>query len=330
MRYLEIEASIYGASKQGTAAVNRTAADVIHARWPDTRENMRIRFAPGCYGFHIPIACKSVEHASIPDKRHAGRLIRALVVIMVGSIWSVAPGLMENDPLISAARKTVAAYAVSLPDYIVKRITQRYISDRGGGREQQDTVSADVAFEHGREVYTHIEVSGQSRSELPGGGWSTGEFSTQMPTILASETATVFTRRRKDTTRKHPSYRYDFAIDQAHSSWHIAAKNVREAQLDLSYTPACVGQLWLDRDSGQVLRIEMSARGLPSSFPVASVETQTDFDLVSIGDGKYLLPTHSRTVSCDGINLCLENETDFRDYDKFSTASSITFEDKKK
>lgn len=63
------------------------------------------------------------------------------------------------------------------------------------------------------------------------------------------------------------------------------------------FSSAYAGRIWIDKETGQPVRIEMTAHGLPHGFPVSTVESQTDYDFVKIGDGTFLLPVHSETTS---------------------------------
>jgi hypothetical protein len=83
----------------------------------------------------------------------------------------------------------------------------------------------------------------------------------------------------------------------------------------------------VDSESGQVLRIVMSARGLPENYPSDTIESTIDYDLVKIADAKYLLPVRSELLTCQQHgNLCFRNVSVFRDYKKFEADTSLTFE----
>ena len=268
----------------------------------------------------------------------AARTIIALVVIAVAPL-SVPPFAFaqELDPVIEAARKGAATYATSLPDYIVKRTTTRYIGVRPDryfpGRRiatwrELDTVGADLAVERGTEVYTNVSLNGLPSLDMPhGGAWSMGEFSTELLSILPIERAAKFTRRRDEMLRNRPVYRYAFEIDVRHSVWNLSAGHLPGAPKVVQISPAYSGDIWIDRETGEVLRITEAARDLPGRFPLDAVEEATDYDFVKIGGEKYVLPTHSETLSCLRDRFtCWKNTTDFRDYDKFGSKSSITFE----
>ena len=114
-----------------------------------------------------------------------------------------------------------------------------------------DNVTGDVSAVHGTEVYTNVTVNGTPEKQLPSGGeWSAGEFSTLMLAILPPERAAVFTHQRSESIRTRPAYRYDFAVDQAHSTWHLTAGHLPGAPALESYTTAYAGQIWIDKESG--------------------------------------------------------------------------------
>ena len=52
-----------------------------------------------------------------------------------------------------------------------------------------------------------------------------------------------------------------------------------------------------------------------------------DYDYVFIGEIKCLLPVHSEALSCErGTSLCNRNVIEFRNYKKFTSDTSITFD----
>jgi hypothetical protein len=73
----------------------------------------------------------------------------------------------------------------------------------------------------------------------------------------------------------------------------------------------------------------MSAQGMPRGFPLDTVESAIDYDFVLIGEGKFLLPVSSEVLNCGrGTSECGRNVIEFRNYRKFSSETSITFDDK--
>ena len=160
----------------------------------------------------------------------------------------------EDDPVIEGARKSAIAFGASLPDYIVKRTTTRFggersldqrawanTADRDVAWYEHDTVTAEVVAEHGTEVFTKVKVNGKpSNNPEDSGFWSKGEFSSALQEVLAVKSAASFTNKREVTIAQRASYRYDFAIDQPHSSWQINARGWNEIT---SYAPAYNGAI---------------------------------------------------------------------------------------
>ncbi len=297
------------------------------------------RLAPGTYRLEIRAAptpeasavARTVDFEILPGVLPAATPRPAIMPI-------VTP-IVNNDPLLESARKAATAYVDSLPDYIVKRSTTRY----GGNRPSVtapaseilhwrtlNVIAADVADERGHEVYTNIRVNDKPEKVLPEGGiWSSGEFSSDLIAVFGEKTAAVFTNPRSDSIRKRPVAVYDFAVDQQHSIWSVAAsqnKNDKNDKPD-TYFPAYGGTVWIDRETGQTLRVSMQARDLPPDFPLDSVLSVTDFDFVKIADGTYLMPIHADAYSCHrGGTGCFRNENVFRDYNKFTAGATISFD----
>jgi len=232
----------------------------------------------------------------------------------------------SGDEIIDDAREAAFSFSETLPNYVVKQFTTRYatVPTRNGKTSWQtlDTVTADVVEENGVEHYKNIQVNGRTpRQDVEKtGSWSTGEFSSLQLDILSPLTNADFRGKRTSTIASRPAYRYDFTVEQPNSHWHVES----EGQ---SYSPGYTGSIWIDKQTSRVLRIELQAQNMPRSFPLDQVESSVDYDFVLIGEGKYLLPTHSEALSCARTaSSCTRNVIEFRNYRKFSADTSITFD----
>lgn len=235
-------------------------------------------------------------------------------------------GPRSSDPVIQGAREAAFQFTETLPNYVVKQFTTRYQTDAAHGNRTSwqalDVVTADVICENGKESYKNILVNGKApRDDIEKtGSWSTGEFATVLQGILAPYTDADFHNKRGTTINNRAAYRYDYAVEQKNSGWHVYASSE-------SYVPGYTGSIWIDKETSRVLRIEMSAVNMPRSFALDAVESAVDYDFVMIADQKYLLPTHSEALSCvRGTAECTRNVIEFRNYRKFGADSSITFD----
>jgi hypothetical protein len=231
----------------------------------------------------------------------------------------------SGDPTIEQARAEVFQFSETLPNYVVKQYTTRYETNTASAKTSwaaRDNITADVIEENGVERYKNILVNGKAPREAPEktGSWSSGEFSSLLQDVFASNTNAEFHGKRATTINSRSAFRYDFSVEQPNSHWHVETGGQ-------SYLPAYSGTVWIDKETLRVLRVEMAAQSMPRNFPLDTVESAVDYDFVLIGDTKFLLPTHSEALSCErNSRACSRNVIDFRNYRKFAAESSITFD----
>jgi len=288
----------------------------------------------------------------------AGKIRAALAVTM--AVFGIAQAQAQNTPgVIETARKAALAFADSLPDFIVTRTTTRYRGARNLTAQNQvsagqmarpqgmsvmqlaqiqnapradwqplDTISGNIATDHGKEIYSNIVLNGRPAATVPSRGvWSQGEFSAALLAVLSPQSDAQFVAKGRDLIRNRRATRYGFAVDQAHSIWSLPAETGSGVSSDVRFSPSFDGTIWIDDRTGQVLRIVISARGLAKNYPSDTIESTIDYDLVKIADASYVLPVRSELLTCQQRgNLCFRNVSVFRDYKKFEADSSLTFE----
>jgi hypothetical protein len=234
-------------------------------------------------------------------------------------------GSAGDDSVIDQTREVAATFTQTLPNYVVKQFTTRYVSQAANrGRtswQPLDLVTSDLVYLDGKENYLNIMVNGRvTKDASQNGSWSEGEFASSLNALLSPYSATEFRNKRAVTIVNRQAYKYDYTIDQPRSAWRVET----EGQ---SYQPGYDGSIWIDKETFRVLRIEMAARNMPRSFPIDTTESSLDYDFVLIGEQKYLLPVHSESLSCwRGTSQCSRNVIEFRNYKKYSADSSITFD----
>ena len=224
--------------------------------------------------------------------------------------------------LIERARDAAANFLNNLPNYVCTQVTTRYQSETKVPNWQAlDNISAELVYENGKESYRNLQINNKPTKKSPeeSGAWSSGEFGTVLEDLFSPATAADFHFVRDTTTNRMKSGNYDFTVDRPHSHWKIAV----QSQFLL---PAYQGSVWIEKSTARVLRIEMQATEIPKQFPEDVVETTVDYDYVSLGTEKYLLPVHAELLSCErGSYRCQRNTIDFRTYHKFTGESTIKF-----
>lgn len=230
-----------------------------------------------------------------------------------------APG----SELLDKTKEWAATFTQGLPNFVCQQFTTRYTEvSRSEGWQAQDVITAKVLYEDGREGYKDITVGGKktnkSMLEL-GGSTSTGEFASMLASIFDPVRNTDFKFYRSTTVGNADAAIYDFKVTLPRSDWTITIGSQ-------TLRPAYSGSIWVDKTSTQVRRIELQADNVPKDFPLDEIQSAIDYESVSLGTPKFLLPVRAENLSCQrGSSFCTKNTIEFRDYHKYSGESTVTF-----
>lgn len=194
-------------------------------------------------------------------------------------------------------------------------------AQRGQDKRPLDIVSAEVIYNNGQESYRNVKVgerpTNKSMMEL-GGSRSTGEFASLLLDLFSPSTHAEFRSGGvSPIAGVDDAQVYDFQVQSENSHWMVEADSQ-------SVQPAYQGSVWVDPATARVLRIEVAASNLPSSFPLDRVETAVDYSDVTIAGNAFLLPVHAETLGCQrGSPDCSHNVIDFRNYHQFKVDVKI-------
>ena len=233
-------------------------------------------------------------------------------------------GSHQEDPLIRKATDAALEFTETLPSYFGQEMMSRSESEsKPANWRPLDVVTMAVIYENGKESYRNLAINGKATNKSIddlGGAKSTGEFGTVLMDLFSPSTAADFRHRGESRVAGTTAKLYDFSVERENSHWslHFGAQ---------TYQPAYSGSVWIEPQTGRVLRIEMQARDLPKEFPTDHVESTTDYQYVRLGGTQqFLLPVHAETLSCQrGSSFCSRNVIDFRNYHKYAGESSIEF-----
>ena len=235
---------------------------------------------------------------------------------------TLLPDGIKGDALIDQARKVSGSFFGMLPNFLCQQSTVRSYSGGDKNWRNLDVVTAEVVYDHGHESYRDVKLNGKSTGhsmmDLPGSK-STGEFASTLRALFSKETEALFKFQANATLRGFSTAQYDFAVSGNQSDWRITAGS------QMILTPY-TGKIWIDRASGNVVRMEMSAADIPAAFPFRSVEAEIDYGPVDLPSGRYFLPERAQNVSCNSPPTCSRNVIEFRNYHKYIGETSISFE----
>jgi hypothetical protein len=228
-----------------------------------------------------------------------------------------------GSELLARTTEWAATFTQGLPNFVCQQFTTRYTEvSRSEGWQAQDVVTAKVIYEDGREKYQDITVGGKKTNKSMmdvGGSTSTGEFASMLSSIFDPARNTDFKFYRSTTLNNASAAIFNFSVTLPRSDWTIIVGGQ-------TLRPAYTGTVWVDKTSAQVRHIDLQAQKVPKDFPFDTIESAIDYDEVSFGTTKFLVPTHAENLSCErGSTYCNKNTIDFRDYHKYSGESTVTF-----
>ena len=226
---------------------------------------------------------------------------------------SVPPssGRMDNpqqDPLIEKARAATISSPDKLPNFISQEVMARSSRDANASNwEPIDVVSAEVVNQDGQESHRNFKVNDRPADKADlSGSWPIGKLVTTLSDVFAP--ATQF-RYGGDTSLTTLQARvYDFDVARENSQWIMRMGSQ-------SISAAYGGTVYIDKESGRVMRLEMQAHDLPQGFPMDRLETDVEYAFVRVGDASVLLPVHVETMGCQRTtHACSRSVIDFRNY----------------
>jgi len=245
---------------------------------------------------------------------------------------SVLPPEKESNELLERARVATLGAADAMPDFLVKQLIKRSVAyGTTNNWLPQDNLTIAVGYRaNSGEQYKVLAINGmpsnpdaqesRSYSKQVGGASSTGvEYISALADLFRPESKTEFKLADTDLIRSRRTLVYEYEIRKPLSKLTLSVD-------ENSASAGSRGRVWIDRETNRVLRFEQIATDIEAGFPITAARTLIDYDWVTIGEKKYLLPTNSEVVLTSvnrQMSLQSRNEIRFRSYQKFSAEMKI-------
>jgi hypothetical protein len=234
------------------------------------------------------------------------------------------PSTADQERILGEAREIALDYTKHLPDFICLQYTRRYVDPEGTDYfHQVDTVATRLSYFDQKEDYKVISVGGKltdKEYQKLGGAISSGEFGTMLRQIFEPETAAEFGFERWAKLDGRICLVYHYHVARSRSKWSIDWNNGEQV-----VSPAYSGSLFIDREVPVVMRVTLVAEGIPTAFPIQEAKTTLNYGYQDISGKQFLLPLNSEMRMREG-RLIVKNETEFRNYRKYSADAVITFD----
>ncbi len=232
------------------------------------------------------------------------------------------PSPEEQHKIIEDTRDYALNYTKTLPDFICTQVTRRFYDPSGlEFWQSSDTLTTRVSYFEQKEDYKLIMINNRMTDQSydsVGGASSTGEFGSLLREIFLPESNTRFLWERWATLRGRRAYVFTYRVAQINSKWRISYE--RRLEIIAGYN----GLIYIDKDTGMVLRITLDAEDIPATFPIQQATTVLDYDFAKISEREYLLPLRAQVRMRQGKFLT-RNDVEFRLYRKFAAESTITY-----
>ena len=247
---------------------------------------------------------------------------------------SSLPAEAEASELLARTRVATLAAAEAMPDFIVKQLIRRTAAyGNTSNWIPLDNLSIAVSYRANiGEEYKVLAVNGiplgqevkesrdYSKYVGPGASSSGVEYISAMADLFKPESRTNFKPVDTDLLQTRHTIVYEYEVKLPYSHLTLTADKTSSANVGSR------GRMWVDRETNRVLRFEQIASEIPADFPITAASTLIDYDWVTIGENKYVLPTRSE-VLITAVNkrqvVQSRNEIRFRGYQKYGAELKV-------
>jgi VWFA-related protein len=274
--------------------------------------------------------------ASIPGEGAARGFTELQSDADINTYCSTLAGTSENSPALAKVCVFALSMRKKLPNVICEREMKRYWADSGstwGGHGTMvtdadihtDVITATVSYKDGQEYYNNVHINGKpmdaGTSELSG-SWSDGEFAVILAGVFLPSAKAEFHFQKETAAKSKKALVFKFHVTaQNNKSYYLRSKNK-------AWLPAYQGQLWIDKQSSQLLRLERETPYMREE-PITRMKTMIDYEDLNLGDGsKLVLPTNSDVRICSAIegestDKCSWNTIKFTNWHRFRATTHV-------
>jgi hypothetical protein len=251
-----------------------------------------------------------------------------LAGLLAAIVWSLFLGVPaqagEQDGLLERIRARMRETLERMPDYTCVETIERW---RQGYPCPQcrwwERLRLEVAVIGGKERFAWpgaAEFENRDIAQIvPPGPIGTGDFWGFATAIFARNAAT-FQGPFEDRLDGRAAWRYDYRVPR-----ELSGYEVRDGRN--SARVAYRGSFWVDRDSLELLRLDVEAEGLPAPpLEVTAVHTAIRYGRTSIGGRLVLLPAASELTLGTGEGRTSQNRISFSGCRQYAAQSQVRFE----
>src|SRR5688572_24400934 len=287
-----------------TPITNRELVALVYQlpKHPERRDEIVNEIRKRGIGFPLTDGMRSLVASKSGSDALLRRTLEEAERRRVNPTASARPPEAEANALLESTRTATLAAANAMPDFLVKQLIKRSVAYGSTNNWlAQDNLTIAVGYRANQgEQYKLLAINGipsgpevqESRnySKYVGGASSSGvEYISALADLFKPESRTEFKLADTDLIRSRRTLVYEYEISKPYSKLTLSAG-------DSSTGAGSRGRVWIDRETNRVLRFEQIATEIQGDFPIRAARTVIDYDWVTIGENKYLLPTNSEVL----------------------------------
>ena len=247
---------------------------------------------------------------------------------------STLPPEAEANELLARTSVATLAAAAAMPDFLVKQLIRRTAAyGNTSNWIPLDNLSIAVSYRANvGEEYKVLTVNGiplgqevkesrdYSKYVGPGASSSGVEYISSLADLFKPESRTTFKPVDTDLLQTRRTIVYEYLVKLPYSHLTLTTDKTSSANVGSR------GRIWIDRETNRVLKFEQIATEIPPDFPITATALLIDYDWVTIGENKFVLPTRSEvliTAFNRGQVVQSRNEIRFRSYQKFGAELKV-------
>jgi hypothetical protein len=265
-----------------------------------------------------------LRRVSMPRHPIVATIAAALGTLLCLPAAAQKPSPEEQKRTLDAAREIAIHYTSRLPDFICTEQVQR--SEGNGASNRIDRLTVQLSYFQQKEKYKLVAMNGspakQALETLNDGLITAGEFGSQQLGVFDPQSAADFQWKQATTLRKRAVSVYSYRIVRANSHYLVGERG--EDGKMVAAPAGYTGEVFLDNNTGRVLRLTASAGDIPKESGILRSSVEVDYDFIDVAGQSYLLPSHSESFM-EHLYRKLSNTVTFVDYRKFEADSTISF-----
>jgi hypothetical protein len=301
---------------------------------PELRDEIVEEIRKRGIGFPLTNGMRSVVATKSGNDALLRRTLEEAERRRVNPAGSTLLPMPEAEELLQRTRVATLGAADAMPDFIVKQLIRRtYAFGTTKNWIPQDNLTIAVGYRvNAGEEYKVLAVNGIPLSkeaartrdyskDVEAGTTSSGvEYISAVADVFDPNSKTEFKPVDTDVVLGRRTLVYEYEVKKPFSKLNLRAGDMAPA------SAGSRGRIWIDREENRVLRFEQIATEIPYGYPITAASSVIDYDWVTIGERKYLLPTHSEilltTVNGSQVRES-RNEIRFRGYQKYGAELKV-------